>query len=221
VARETVREVTDVWRGAMALVAATALALAALPGRTSADQEVTIRAGDFHFEPHSFTASVGETVRFTVINVGARPHNVEFELESADIEALLFDTNLQPGETRTAEFTFTQAGTWEMYCPVGNHKEQGMVGEVNVVAAAGAAPKPAAPPAAAPKPAAPVAQPAPSPAPAAKPAAPVTQPAPSPAPAVRPPSQLPRTGGAPGLGAAVAVAGLALLGGGFLVRRRR
>jgi len=208
-----------------ALVLATALALAVLPGRTSADQSVTIREVDFKLEPSSFTATVGEVVHFTVTNAGARPHNLEVELESANMEKRLFDTNLQPGETRSADFTFTQAGTWEMYCPVDDHKGMGMTGDIMVMAASSAAP---APPAAPSQPAA-VAKPA-APAPAAvpEPAAPVAQPAPSPTPSTaRMPGQLPRTGGGPGLSIAATMAGLGLLAGlglvagGLVVLRRR
>jgi LPXTG-motif cell wall-anchored protein len=200
-----------------ALVLATALALAALPSRTDADQDVTIREVDFRLEPSSFTATVGEVVHFTVTNVGTRPHNVEVERESANIEQKLFDANLQPGETRTADFTFTQAGTWEMYCPVGNHKAMGMTGQVTVLAAA-ATTAPAAPPqpAAAAKPA------APAPAAVPPPAVPVAQPPPTPTPSTaRVPSQLPRTGGGAGVPIAAIAAGVGLLIGGLLVLRRR
>ena len=62
-------------------------------------------------------------------------HNLEVELESARVEKKLFDTNLKPGETRTADFTFSQAGKWEMYCPVDSHKQRGMDGSVTVAAA--------------------------------------------------------------------------------------
>jgi LPXTG-motif cell wall-anchored protein len=198
-----IRKVGNMRKATTALVLATALALTALPSRTSADQSVTIREVDFRLEPNSVTATVGEVVHFTVTNAGTHPHNLELELESANIEKILFANNLQPGETRSADFTFTQAGTWEMYCPVDDHKGMGMTGDITVMAASSAAP--AAPvPAAAPKPAAPVAQPAPSPT----------------RPTVQSPSQLPRTGD-PGLPIAATMAGLGLVAGGLLVRRRR
>src|ERR671930_210714 len=73
----------------------------------------------------ALNATAGEVVHVTVKNNGSIPHNLEFELESAKIEKTLFDTNLQPGETRTADFTFTQSGKWEMYCPVDQHRQRG------------------------------------------------------------------------------------------------
>jgi plastocyanin len=108
-----------------------------LPSRASADQEITINASDFKFEPTEIAATAGEVVHFTVTNTGARPHNVEFELESAGAETKLFDTNLQPGETRTVDYTFEHAGAWVMYCPVGNHRSNGMEGAVAVDEAPG------------------------------------------------------------------------------------
>ena len=109
----------------------------------------------------------------------------------------------------TFEFTFTTPGSYQMWCPVGNHRAQGMEGTFVVTAAAAGAP--AAQPS--PKPAAPAAQPSPKPAGQAAPA-------PSPAQA---PQALPRTGdpGATLLVGVLGVAGAALFSAGAALRRRR
>ena len=104
--------------------------------RAQQDQDVQLR--DFTIEPASFTVNVGDTVRFNVANQGAREHNLELELESAGIEQTLFPANLKPGESGTVEFTFTEPGTWEFYCPVGQHRDRGMVASFQVQAAADA-----------------------------------------------------------------------------------
>ncbi len=65
---------------------------------------------------------------FNVMNSGTIVHN--FEIEGQGIEEE-FDENLQPGETRTMEVDL-QPGTYEVYCPVGNHREQGMLLELTV-----------------------------------------------------------------------------------------
>jgi plastocyanin len=114
-----------------------ALLLLSLPAQASADQEITINAADFTFEPTTISVNAGDAVHFTVTNNGQRSHNVEFELEEADVETKLFDTNLQAGETRTVDYTFEQAGTWVMYCPVGNHRSQGMEGTAEVAEVSG------------------------------------------------------------------------------------
>ncbi len=219
-------------RTKVALIVALAMTMALLPSAAGADRSVTIGEVEFQLDPSSLTATAGEVVHFTVKNNGTIQHNLEVEFSSPKIEKKLFDTNLQPGETRTADFTFTQTGRWDMYCPVGNHKSRGMAGQITVAAASAAAATPTSaaatatsPPAATPTaaPTAPAAR-APTPAPpVAAPAPPVAQPAPPTAtpPRVQPPAQLPRTGSWPPLPAATGVVALMLLAGGLVLRRRR
>ncbi len=125
----------------IALVAAVvAFAALAAGGAVSAaaPQAVSISETEFALSPNTFTVQAGQAVQFTVTNNGKIQHNIKVELPSASIEQTLFDTNLQPGETRTATYTFPQAGQWEIYCPVGNHEAAGMKGTVTVLAAAAA-----------------------------------------------------------------------------------
>ena len=69
----------------------------------------------------------GETT-FTVTNAGEHEHS--FEIEGNGIEAEL-ESNLQPGET--GELTVTlEPGTYTVYCPVGDHREEGMVTTLRV-----------------------------------------------------------------------------------------
>lgn len=107
-----------------------------LPSRASADREITINASDVKLEPAEITVTAGEVVHVTV-TTSARPHNVESELESAAVETQLVDTNLQPGETRTVDYTFERVGSRVMYCPVGSHRRNGMEGTVAVAEAPG------------------------------------------------------------------------------------
>lgn len=65
---------------------------------------------------------------FEVTNDGTIEHN--FEIEGEGIEEV-FETNLQPGETRTMEVDLAP-GTYKVYCPVEGHEEQGMVTELTV-----------------------------------------------------------------------------------------
>jgi uncharacterized cupredoxin-like copper-binding protein len=59
---------------------------------------------------------------FRVTNNGTTEHN--FEVEGEGIEEA-FETNLSPGETRTMQLNL-EPGTYVVYCPVGNHRDQGM-----------------------------------------------------------------------------------------------
>jgi uncharacterized cupredoxin-like copper-binding protein len=67
-------------------------------------------------------------VTFEVTNDGTITHS--FEIESADLEEEL-ETPLEPGDTGTLTVDLAP-GTYEVYCPIGNHAEQGMRLEVTV-----------------------------------------------------------------------------------------
>jgi uncharacterized cupredoxin-like copper-binding protein len=69
----------------------------------------------------------GETT-FLITNTGEHEHG--FEVEGNGIERAI--ESLPPGET--AELTVDlQAGSYTVYCPVGNHREEGMVTTLRVV----------------------------------------------------------------------------------------
>lgn len=69
----------------------------------------------------------GETT-FLVTNTGEHEHG--FEVEGNGLERAI--ESLPPGET--AELTVDlQPGTYTVYCPVGNHREEGMVTTLRVV----------------------------------------------------------------------------------------
>ncbi len=125
-------------------LACTMLGFTGTPTRAQQGQDVQLR--EFAIEPASFTAAVGDTVRLNVTNQGGREHNLELELESAGIDQLLFPANLQPGQNAMVEVTFSELSTWELYCPIGQHRDRGMLASVQVQAAAEApAPQPMEP----------------------------------------------------------------------------
>jgi LPXTG-motif cell wall-anchored protein len=112
------------------------LALLVMPGvirAQSSPQQITLTLTEFSITPSSFTATQGQPVHFTLVNTGKFPHNVTFMMgtEMVTLEA----QPLKSGETATADFTFDQAGTWDMHCPVDSHAQRGMVGQVIVNAA--------------------------------------------------------------------------------------
>lgn len=214
------------------LLSAIALLTFVLPrtdGSTTqaAPATVTLTLTEFSISPASITVPAGEPVTFVVTNAGGAQHNIEIELEAQGIEQRLFATNLMPGETRQATFTFPVAGEWEMYCPVDGHRGLGMEGTILVTQAATPTPMPSPPPP----------QPTPSPAPTPTTApAPVASPTPriTPAPATTPtpvvraiptpgPQVVPATGRPPrstGTWLLLTAAG-ALLALGLGVRQRR
>ena len=67
-------------------------------------------------------------VTFVVTNDGDHEHS--FEIEGNGIEREL-DSPLQPGESANLTVSL-QPGTYTVYCPVGNHQEEGMETEVEI-----------------------------------------------------------------------------------------
>jgi uncharacterized cupredoxin-like copper-binding protein len=77
--------------------------------------------------PSTLTAG---PVTFAVTNDGTITHSFEVESEEAGIEEEL-ETPLAPGETGMLTVDLAP-GTYEIYCPIGNHADQGMTLEVTV-----------------------------------------------------------------------------------------
>ncbi len=95
-------------------------------------QRIDVSASDFHFDPPEITTEAGE-VTFVLTNDGQTGHALEIEGEGVEEET---DT-IEPGQT--AELTVDlKDGTYEFYCPVDGHKEQGMEGTLTVGAGGGA-----------------------------------------------------------------------------------
>ncbi len=127
------------------------------------DVIITFTLTEFSITPSSLTVPLGEPVTFIVTNAGGAQHNLELELPAQGIRQRLFATNLMPGETGQATFTFTAPGQWVIYCPVGNHRALGMQGIISV--ASTDSPTPTVAPTATPPPATPIVVPPASPAP--------------------------------------------------------
>ncbi len=104
-------------------------------------QVVSISEKEYSLTPNKVTVKMGAPVQFKITNNGTIEHNFQLELASQNFEKKLFDANIKPGETKTAEFSFTSQGDWEMYCPIDGHEDLGMKGIVTVSGAiSGAAP---------------------------------------------------------------------------------
>ncbi len=126
--------------GLLTLAAAFMVLLAPSLASAQASQQVTITGTEFSFAPADITVTQGQPVHFTFTNAGKYPHNVKIELPGQSIEKILFDNNLQAGETAEADFTFNTPGDWDMYCPVDSHEAKGMKGMIHVMPAAAGMP---------------------------------------------------------------------------------
>jgi uncharacterized cupredoxin-like copper-binding protein len=103
------------------------------------------------FMPGRITVKLGETVRFVVRNNGKVLHEfvIGTPTENAEHAALMmkfpdmqhdepYMAHVPPGETGQIVWTFNRAGQFEFACLIAGHYQAGMVGTIEVVAAAAA-----------------------------------------------------------------------------------
>jgi uncharacterized cupredoxin-like copper-binding protein len=124
---------------ALALVATLAIAACTVSttpddGETPApgDTSVDVQLSEFAVEmPDSIAAG---TVSFQITNVGEMEHS--FAIEGGDVSDELVEP-IAPGES----FTYTMQlppGTYTVWCPIGDHREQGMETTIEVTEGGGA-----------------------------------------------------------------------------------
>jgi cytochrome c oxidase subunit II len=88
-------------------------------------KEFTVTSSNFKFAPTAMTVKKGDTVRVTLKNTQGMHDFVidEFDAKTKVIEG--------EGE-ETIEFVADEAGKFEYYCSVGQHRQMGMVGMLTV-----------------------------------------------------------------------------------------
>jgi len=110
----------------LAMAAEMATPMAGTPTTATAAATVAVALNEFTIEMPA-ELSAGPTT-FEITNAGTVEHN--FEIEGQGIEEELPE-NLAPGESGTLEVDL-QPGAYEVYCPVGNHADEGMRLELTV-----------------------------------------------------------------------------------------
>jgi uncharacterized cupredoxin-like copper-binding protein len=90
-----------------------------------------IKETEFKLSPSSVTLSKPGTYKFKAENVGSTQHSLEIEGKGVKGEAQL-EQVLDPGQSGVLTVSFQKSGTYEMYCPVDGHEQEGMKGEVVV-----------------------------------------------------------------------------------------
>jgi len=89
-------------------------------------QSVQVTATEFAFDPNEISVEAGE-VSFELMNDGSAPHALEIEGNGVEESS---DT-IDGGESTTLDVELDE-GTYEIYCPVGDHRERGMEGTLTV-----------------------------------------------------------------------------------------
>jgi uncharacterized cupredoxin-like copper-binding protein len=86
-----------------------------------------VQETEFKLTPANPTVKAG-TVRIAVSNAGQTTHQLEVEGPSGEVRSAV----LQPGQSDTLKVKLDKAGSYEWYCPIDNHKQMGMKGEITV-----------------------------------------------------------------------------------------
>lgn len=93
-------------------------------------ETVEIEATSFAYSPATITVPAGR-IRFVIHNAADIVHG--FEVEGQGMEEEIAE--IQPGATDSLTVTFEEPGSYEIYCPVEDHEQRGMIGTLDVEAA--------------------------------------------------------------------------------------
>jgi uncharacterized cupredoxin-like copper-binding protein len=113
----------------------------------TADRTVHVSMFDtFRYQPEAVSVELNETIAFEVTNEGELPHefvlgNHAFQKDHEDEMSGMGDElppdepyaiGVNPGETKSLAWTFSEQGTFEYACHVVGHYDAGMVGTISV-----------------------------------------------------------------------------------------
>jgi plastocyanin len=96
-------------------------------------QTIQISEKEYSLTPGTVHVSKPGTYAFKATNNGRISHALE--IEGNGVEAKTGE--ISAGSSATLKVTLSKAGSYEMYCPVDGHKQQGMKGEVTVAGSSG------------------------------------------------------------------------------------
>ena len=87
----------------------------------------SVTGTEFRFSLPEMRVKQGDTVRVTLTNGGTMPHDWKVDEFNAATKIVA-----PGGQPETVEFVAGEAGTFEYYCSVGQHRANGMVGKLIV-----------------------------------------------------------------------------------------
>jgi uncharacterized cupredoxin-like copper-binding protein len=114
--------------GSGSKAAQTTTTTAAAPAAGSAMQTVKLGEKEFSITPSSIALTKPGTYTFKVTNNGQIGHALEVEGHGVEQKT---DT-IGPGKTATLQVDLAKAGSYEVYCPIDDHKNKGMKASLTV-----------------------------------------------------------------------------------------
>jgi LPXTG-motif cell wall-anchored protein len=125
------------------LAAAGVLTIGSGAAAVYAQSTATVVMQEFSFTPSRIVVSAGRDT-FALQNTGQFPHNVHIEGNGVSLDVKP-DGPVAGGESFSGA-VILPAGTYDIWCPVGSHRDRGMVGTLTVAgtASGGAAQTPRA-----------------------------------------------------------------------------
>jgi len=96
-------------------------------------QTVKLSATEFKFTPSDPSVDKAGKVTFDVSNDGSVDHALEVEGPNGEVET----EPIAAGQSAKLTVDLSKPGKYEMYCPIGNHKEMGMKGTVTIAGGSG------------------------------------------------------------------------------------
>lgn len=86
---------------------------------------VDVEAGSFYYKPNEIRVKKGEKVKIVMKSVDMMH---DFNIDELGVKMPI----VKSGNTGTVEFTADQTGTFEYYCSVGQHRQNGQIGKLIV-----------------------------------------------------------------------------------------
>lgn len=105
----------------------------ATDGNAGAGDTLEIVLSDFAVEPPTGSLEPG-TYTARVVNEGGTVHALKVDGPTGETES----AQLQPGESAELELDLSEAGEYELTCPVGDHRDRGMEASLAVGGGGGA-----------------------------------------------------------------------------------
>jgi uncharacterized cupredoxin-like copper-binding protein len=124
------------------LVAGLVVALAGCGGSSGGSKTVAASGGgktiqvketEFKLTPSSLTVASPGTVTFEVTNGGQVDHALEVEGNGVEEET----ETISPGSSAKLTVDLSKAGSYEVYCPIDDHRAMGMEAKLTVGGASG------------------------------------------------------------------------------------